>query len=97
MPSIIYTSAYDSFRTLLKEVREDKGVTQATLAARIGVPQSYVSKYETGERRLDFVETLEICRALGCPSSEFTKAFETRLERLGHKARSVVLRRRSES
>jgi transcriptional regulator with XRE-family HTH domain len=40
-------------------------MTQASLAESLGVPQSYVSKLESGERRIDFVETLEICEALG--------------------------------
>jgi transcriptional regulator with XRE-family HTH domain len=41
------------------------GITQEAVADALGRPQSYVSKYESGERRLDFVETLDICGALG--------------------------------
>lgn len=41
------------------------GLTQAALAAKLGKPQSYVSKYERGERRVDVVELLEIADALG--------------------------------
>ena len=39
------------------------GFTQLELSDRIGRPQSFVSKYENGERKLDFVETVEICNA----------------------------------
>ena len=50
---------------LLAEGRRASGLTQAELAARLGRPQSFVSKYETGERRLDVVEFLEVADALG--------------------------------
>jgi transcriptional regulator with XRE-family HTH domain len=49
------------------------------LAKKLDVPQSYVSKYETGERRLDLVETLEVCAALGTDTARFIRAFQTRL------------------
>lgn len=49
---------------LLAERRLAAGLTQAGLAARLGRPQSFVSKYETGERRLDVVEFLEVAEAL---------------------------------
>lgn len=40
------------------------GLTQQQLSELLGKPQSFVSKYENGERRLDFVETIEICKSL---------------------------------
>lgn len=49
---------------LLAERRQEAGITQMELAARLGRPQSFVSKYETGERRLDVIEFLEIAEAL---------------------------------
>ena len=54
-------------------------MSQAELAKKLDVPQSYVSKYETGERRLDMVETLEICAALGVDGSTFVREFQSRL------------------
>lgn len=45
--------------------RERQGLTQAELASRLGKPQSFVSKYESGERRLDVVEFVSVCDALG--------------------------------
>lgn len=56
--------ADDAFRQLLKDLRAEKKLTQRQLARRLRIPQSYVSKYETGERRLHFVETAYVCRAL---------------------------------
>ena len=51
-------------RKLLVDLRLRRGLSQASLAARLGKPQSFVSKYETGERRLDAIEFATICRAL---------------------------------
>ena len=50
---------------LLIAARHAKGLTQATLAARLGKPQSYVAKYENGERRLDVIEFLDVAAAIG--------------------------------
>jgi transcriptional regulator with XRE-family HTH domain len=66
---------YESFSALLKKLREDKGLTQAELAERLEVPQSFVSKYETGERRLDFVETAQVCKALGLTIERFAAVY----------------------
>lgn len=55
---------YERFRRLLVQVRKKAGLTQVAVAARLGRPQSYVSKYESGERRLDVVEFLEVAVAL---------------------------------
>ena len=52
------------FCSLLIAARRDAGLTQIELANRIGKPQSFVSKYESGERRLDVVEFIDVCSAL---------------------------------
>ena len=54
-----------ALRGRLREVREAADLTQMDLARAIGKPQSFVSKYETGERRLDVIEFAELCSALG--------------------------------
>ena len=51
-------------RALLAAAREKAGLTQQQLADKLGRPQSFVAKYEGGERRIDVVEFLEIARAL---------------------------------
>lgn len=48
----------------MRAAREARGVTQQELARRLGKPQSYVSKAEMGERRLDVVEYLHFMRAI---------------------------------
>jgi transcriptional regulator with XRE-family HTH domain len=50
---------------LLVGARRKAGLNQTDVAERLGRPQSYVAKYEGGERRLDIVELLAVCRALG--------------------------------
>ena len=49
---------------LLKQERHRVGLTQHQLAQRLGSPQSFVAKYEGGERRLDLVEFIAIARAV---------------------------------
>ncbi len=72
----------DIFREFLKELRLAKNLSQAQVAEHLGLPQSYVSKYETGERRLDFVETIFVCEALGIRVEKFAAAFATRLAKM---------------
>ena len=60
-----HTPAYEGLLAALVEARRAAGMTQVRLAERLGRPQSFVHKYETGERRLDVVETFVIVRALG--------------------------------
>jgi transcriptional regulator with XRE-family HTH domain len=79
------SQAEDIFRDLLKDLRLDKNLTQSDLAGRLGLPQSYVSKYETGERRLDFVETFFVCEALGITVEEFAKLFSSKVGKIGKK------------
>ncbi len=59
------------FRELLTEARKNAGMTQAELSKRLGRPQSFVSKYERGERRLDVIEFAEVSRALGIDPLRF--------------------------
>jgi transcriptional regulator with XRE-family HTH domain len=87
VPKSAFTLANGEFRALLKLLRIEKGLSQTDLAERLEMPQSYVSKYETGERRLDFVETVQICEALGIGIEEFAEDFaakfrNTRLKRI---------------
>jgi transcriptional regulator with XRE-family HTH domain len=56
---------YAAFLRHLREIREDAGVTQLDLAKRLKSTQSFVSKCERGERRLDVVELRLWCEALG--------------------------------
>lgn len=61
---------------MLQQLRLRADLRQIDLAKKIGAPQSYVSKYESGERRLDLYELRAICRALGIDLAEFVSRFE---------------------
>ncbi|OYY74717.1 MAG: hypothetical protein B7Y40_03860 [Gammaproteobacteria bacterium 28-57-27] len=63
-------------RKLLREQRVACGLTQAELAARLGKPQSFVSKIESGDRGLDFVEVRDYCFGCGLSLASFVEKFE---------------------
>ena len=59
-----FATPYLRLQQLLVDARHARGLTQSEVASRLQVPQSFVSKYERGERRLDIVELLRILRIL---------------------------------
>lgn len=59
-----HTDPYMTLLEVLKEVRKESGTTQVDMSKRLKRPQSFVSKVETGERRLDFIELVAIARAM---------------------------------
>ncbi|WP_211226192.1 helix-turn-helix domain-containing protein [Solimonas flava] len=61
--------------TVLRQIRLDAGLTQATLAQQLGQTQSYVSKYESGEQRLDLTEIEEICNVVGISLLDFVDKY----------------------
>ena len=79
MKSSRYNIDYLAFRLVLKDLREAKHLTQAQLARKLSVPQSFVSKYETGERLLDVIETAHICEALGTSMTQLLSKYLKRL------------------
>ena len=64
MTKSVYTRQYRRFRALLTEARKTAGLTQTALSMQLERPQSFVSKVERGERRLDVIEFLEMARVL---------------------------------
>lgn len=66
--------------SLLKEIRVGSGIKQAELAKKLHQPQSFVSKYEAGERQLDILELRQICNILGVSLIDFLKRFEKKLK-----------------
>lgn len=65
MTKSVFTKRYERLRLLLVEARRSAGLSQAELATKLRRPQSFVSKYERGERRLDVIEFLDIVETLG--------------------------------
>ncbi len=67
-------------QTLLRQIRLDAGLSQIELAQRLGLAQSFISKYEQGERRLDLLELRQICQVVGMSLEEFVRKFEDSLK-----------------
>lgn len=64
MPKSLRTPRQQALQQLLVHTRKSKNLTQVEVARRLGRPQSFVAKYEGGERRLDMIEFIEVARAL---------------------------------
>lgn len=79
MRKSIYSREQDSLRALLRQLRLGAGLAQRELSKRLGKPQSFVSRYESGQRRLDLLELRQICRALGISLGAFVERFERSL------------------
>jgi len=75
----IRKSEYLVVARLLKEARERSGLTQRDVAARLKVPQSFVSKYESAERRLDVLELRRLCRVLKISLPDLIRNIESSL------------------
>jgi transcriptional regulator with XRE-family HTH domain len=80
MEKSIYTHEYKILLRLLRETRERAGVTQVELARRLEQTQSYVSKVELGDRRLDLVQLRTILLALGASLGDFVSQFEAAID-----------------
>jgi transcriptional regulator with XRE-family HTH domain len=79
MEKSIYSLEYSLFLELLRNARESKGLTQTEVAQRLGQTQSFVSKVERGERRLDIVELRAFCSAIDINFTTFVGRIEKAL------------------
>jgi transcriptional regulator with XRE-family HTH domain len=70
----VHSAEQQLLRELLVAARDKSGLTQQILAKRLGKPQSFVAKYEGGERRLDVVEFVLISQTLGADPVRMLKA-----------------------
>lgn len=68
MPRQLHSPKYAKLREVLTNERLAAGITQTELAKRLKRPQSFVSKFEIGERHLDVIEFIDICKAIGVES-----------------------------
>lgn len=74
----LHDKQYRRFVRLLREARDSSGLSQAAVAKAIGRSQRFVSRCETGERRVDVVEFRDFCRAYGLPPEHFLDGFPER-------------------
>lgn len=68
-----FARRYEQLLELLRQARTNAGVTQTEAAKRMGRPQSFISKCESGERRVDVAELIEFCRIYGVLPEDFVK------------------------
>jgi transcriptional regulator with XRE-family HTH domain len=73
----VHSADQAAFCELMVGTRKAAGLTQEALARRLKKPQSFVAKYEGGERRLDVVEFIAIARALGADPLKLMTALVT--------------------
>lgn len=64
LPKSLFSPTYERFLAVLRKARIDSGHTQVDVAESLGRPQSFVSKCESGERRVDVAEFLAFCEAI---------------------------------
>jgi transcriptional regulator with XRE-family HTH domain len=81
MEKSVHTHEYAILLQLLREIRESASVTQVELGRRLGQTQSYVSKCERGEIRLDVIQLRAICGLLDTDLPTFIGKLEERLPR----------------
>ena len=62
-----------TLRERLKQARLTAGLRQVDVAEQLAKPQSYIAKIENGERKMEFIEVLDLCVAIGLDPSELTK------------------------
>lgn len=79
MDKSIHTDEYAALLELLREARASAGLTQMQLAKKLGRSQSFITKFEIGERRLDVVQLRTVCRVLGTTLRAFVEDWEARV------------------
>ena len=75
----VFTREYAKFLDVLVEARKAADLSQQGLANKLGRPQSFVSKYERGERRLDVIEFLHVANAIGLSAADTIAKLEHEL------------------
>lgn len=73
MEKSIFTHNYTLFLALLREARKKAGLTQGQVGERLQQTQSFVSKCERGERRIDIIELHAFCEAIGISLEDFVQ------------------------
>ena len=87
MQKSLKSAEYARLIQLLVAARHQAGIRQQALAKKLGKPQSFVAKYEGGERRIDVVEFIAIVEAMGAdPLKQFKAFLSGRPARSGRKS-----------
>ncbi len=73
LPKSLYSDTYHRFLALFRETRISSGLTQQEVARRLGRPQSFISKCESGERRVDVAELIAFCEVVRMDPAAFVR------------------------
>ena len=85
-----FSKEYEIFLERLVAARKESGLTQDDLARRLRQTQSWVSKVERGERRIDVIELRDVCRALGHSLPRFVSSLEESLPQKRRNASAYI-------
>lgn len=77
-----HSPEYEHLRAMLRDARKKKKITQAEIAERLAKPQSYVAKYEIGERRLDLIELIAVLEILDIKAAVFVSNLQRAMRKL---------------
>ncbi len=80
MEKALFSGEYQIFLNLLKELRIQASLTQEDIAIALDETQSFVSKCERGERRIDIIELRHFCQAMGISLAEFAAKLESAIQ-----------------
>jgi transcriptional regulator with XRE-family HTH domain len=75
MQKSLKSAEYGRLIKVLVAARHEAGISQQALARKLGRPQSFIAKYEGGERRIDVIEFIAIARAIGADPLKLIKEF----------------------
>ncbi|MFW6039124.1 MAG: helix-turn-helix domain-containing protein [bacterium] len=81
MVESMHTAAYAALIEAVVQIRHEAGLTQRQLADHLGREQSFVGRIETGQRRIDLVEFVWICKACGADPQEEINRLVSRIAR----------------
>lgn len=81
MSRSIHSNHYQQLCRMLIEERRERGLTQIEVAQRLRRPQSYVSKYESGERKISVIDLIEIASAIGFDAGKFVRQLNTQIRK----------------
>ena len=81
MAKSAFSDEYSVFLRLLRGIRREAGLTQKQLAQRLDQSQSFVSKCERGERRLDIIEVYKFCQAMSVPLEAFVHLLSAAIDK----------------
>lgn len=90
MPKTIYRPEYLVLRRLIRQARDDAGVTQTAVSLQLGRSQSFISDIERGVRRIDALELRDLCQLLGRDWAEFLAELEAEIAKLPAGRRRVA-------